>query len=187
MKIAAVKFSNRRKEFDVTVGSEALGFPYLKAVPVATPDNPVVLAFVDDELGKEAFTYQLKDGQEGTIHIDHVLEYNEDPQFMWDLFMHRITVEVRKRLEESDYSKRVIARRLHTSPSQLYRLLDEDRSSKSMQQLFEILHTLECDIDVVIKRRQGSTPNLGIKRMLKRSRARGDGRALVSFGTARGG
>jgi hypothetical protein len=40
--------------------------------------NPIVGVSVDRELGDEAFTYVLAAGDEGTVHIDHVLEYNQD-------------------------------------------------------------------------------------------------------------
>jgi len=128
--------------------------PYLpnKASPLPGARTPVIRVYVDPELGSEAFTYVLADQREGTIHVDHVLEYNEDPHYMWELFVHKLTVEVKKRLKESDVPKREIVRRLRTSPSQLYRLLDEDRASKSLHQIFAILHTLDCDIDLVIKK-----------------------------------
>jgi hypothetical protein len=71
---------------------------------------------------------------------------------MWELFVHKLTVEVKKRLAESDMPKREIVRRLHTSPSQLYRQLDEDSASKSLRQIFAILHTLDCNVDLVIKK-----------------------------------
>lgn len=32
--------------------------------------------FVDPELGREAITYRLESGREGSVHIDAVLEYN---------------------------------------------------------------------------------------------------------------
>jgi hypothetical protein len=34
---------------------------------------------VDPELGREAFTFRLASGAEGSVPIDAVLEYNEDP------------------------------------------------------------------------------------------------------------
>jgi hypothetical protein len=152
MKINRVEFNNRRKDFVATVGERSLHFPYSKASPQPGGRNPVIRAYIDPELGSEAFTYVLADQREGTIHVDHVLEYNEDPHYMWELFVHKLTVEVKKRLKESDVPKREIVRRLRTSPSQLYRLLDEDRASKSLHQIFAILHTLDCDIDLVVKK-----------------------------------
>jgi len=152
MKIDRIEFNGRRKDFVVTFRERSLHFPYSKASPPPGPRNPVIRVYIDPELGSEAFTYVLADQREGTIHLDHVLEYNEDPLYMWELFVHKLTVEVKKRLKESDVPKREIVRRLRTSPSQLYRLLDEDRASKSLHQIFAILHTLDCDIDLVIKK-----------------------------------
>jgi len=152
MKIRQVEFNNRRKDFVVTFGGRSLHFPYSKACPAPNSRNPVMTAYVDPELGSEAFTYVLTDQREGSVHMDHVLEYNEDLSYLWELFVHKLTVEVKKRLAESAVPKREIVRRLHTSPSQLYRQLDEDRPSKSLRQIFAILRTLDCDVGVVIRK-----------------------------------
>ena len=152
MKIRQVEFNNRRKDFVVTFGRRSLHFPFSKASPAPSARNPVVRAYVDTELGSEAFTYILGDQSEGTVHLDDVLGYNEDPEYMWELFIHTLTVQVKKLLQESDVPKRELVRRLRTSPSQLYRLLYEDRASKSLHQIFAILYTLDCDIDLVIKK-----------------------------------
>lgn len=152
MKITAVLSNNRRKDFEVSAGNKRFTFPYAKCTPSPVPTNPVVKVFVDEELGSEAFTYVLKDGSEGTVHIDHVLEYCEDPGFLWELFIYKLTLGVKRRLESSNVPKRRIARELHTSPSQLYRLLDEARSCKSLQQILAILGLLDYEVDLVIKK-----------------------------------
>ena len=36
-------------------------------------------SFVDEEAGREAFTYVLDSGRSGTVHVEQVLEYNQDP------------------------------------------------------------------------------------------------------------
>ena len=41
-------------------------------------ENRVAHVVVDSELGKEAFTYALEDGRGDTVHLDAVLEYDED-------------------------------------------------------------------------------------------------------------
>ena len=41
--------------------------------------------YVDPELAREAFTFVLASGKEGSVHIDHVLEYNNDPATLRDL------------------------------------------------------------------------------------------------------
>jgi len=61
--------------------------------------------------GKEAFTYVLESGDEGSVHLDQVLEYNEDPTCLRDLLIYRLTVEAKERVEESDLSRRASSRR----------------------------------------------------------------------------
>jgi len=53
------------------------------------------------ELGNEAVTYVLRSGAEGSIHIDHVLEYNQDPDYLAELLSHKLAVEAVKRIEKS--------------------------------------------------------------------------------------
>ena len=151
MKIRSVKANNRRKSFDVKTHSETLSFPYIKAEPRPTADDPVETTNVDKELAREAFVYRLKSGAEGTIHIDQVLEYNQDPGYLRDLLLYRLTLEAQKRVAESSLSKREIIRRLGTSAAQFYRLLDQTNYRKSVDQVLNLLHVLDCDVDVVVK------------------------------------
>ncbi len=114
-------------------------------------DDRVVDVYPDPEAGREAFTYQLESGSEDTIHLDAVLEYHEDPAYLNEVLLHRLTVEARKTIEHSDMPKRELVRRLGTSPSQLYRLLDPANSAKSAGQLLALLHLLGCEVDVVVR------------------------------------
>ena len=57
--------------------------------------------YPDLDFGREAFTYVLESGDEGTVHVDHLLEYSDDPEYMARLALHKLTVEARKRVEES--------------------------------------------------------------------------------------
>ena len=113
-----------------------------------TAADPIHSVFVDKELGREAFTYFLKSGSEGTVHIDHVLEYNEDPTYMADMLLYKLTLEAQKRLEKSALSTREICRRLGTSASQLYRLLDQTNYRKSVKQLLALLYILGCEVEM---------------------------------------
>ncbi len=113
--------------------------------------TPCNVVRVDKELGREAFVYTLESGAEGTIHVDQVLEYNQDPGYLRDLLLYRLTLEAQKRVEESSLSKREIIRRLGTSPAQLYRLLDQTNYRKSVDQVLNLLHVLECDVELVVK------------------------------------
>ena len=125
MKIRSVRANNRKKAFEVRTYSKTLSFPYAKAEPRPSSSDPVTGAKVDKELGREGFVYTLKSGEEGTIHVEQVLEYNQDPAYLRDLLLYKLTLEAQKRVEESGLSKREIVRRLGTSAAQLYRLLDQ--------------------------------------------------------------
>ena len=155
MKIKRVTINNRRKEFSIIAGSgEAYSFPYLKAKPTPIPGTRIEEVYVDNELANEAVTYVLKSGDEGSIHVEQILEYNEDPNYMADLLTYKLTLEADREIENSGLSRRQIARRLKTSVPQLYRLLDPTNTSKSINQLVALLHVLNCKVDLVVEHRQ---------------------------------
>ncbi len=152
MKIRRVAANNRKAQLELIVYSgDVFPFPYAKLQPRPTSKNKIRSVYVDKELGNEAATYVLESGQEGTVHIEHALEYNEDPGYLSELLVHRLTVEARRHLEASDLSRREVARRLRTSVPQLYRLLDTTNKRKSIKQLISLLHVLDCDVEVVVK------------------------------------
>jgi hypothetical protein len=157
VKILDVKANNRRKAFDVRTRSQTLPFPYARAKPLPSRENRVREVYVEAELGNEAFTYILESGAEGTVHLDQVLEYNEDPTYLRDQLLYKLTIEAQKRLAMSKLSKREIIRRLGTSASQFYRILDQTNYTKSVGQLLALLHILDCDVDFVVKRRKRRT------------------------------
>ena len=85
-----------------------------------------------------------------TVHLDAVLEYNQDPGLLNELLLYRLTLEAREAVEESDLSKREMIRRLETSPSQFYRLLDPTYYGKSVGQLLALFRILGMKVDVVV-------------------------------------
>jgi len=151
VKIRSVTFNNRKKGFQVRVSGMVLWFPYGKLELRLSSRDPVVRAFVDPEVGREGFTYQLKSGQEGTVHIEQVLDYNQDPDYLRDLLLYKLTLEARKRVARSALSRREIIRRLGTSAAQFYRLLDPTNYRKSVDALLSLLHVLDCDVDLVVR------------------------------------
>ena len=154
MKIRRVLANNRRKAFEVTASTgRTFLFPYAKLDVRPSPGDRVVSVFVDAELGREAFTYRLESDRENSVHIDQVLEYNEDPAYLRELLVYKLTLEAQRRVEASSVSKREIIRKLHTSAAQFYRLLDPRNTRKSIDQLISLLHTLDCDVKLVIRRR----------------------------------
>lgn len=153
MKILDVVANNRKHVFEVRTRRQTLPFPYSKSDPVPTPTNRVEVVFVDPELDREGFTYRLSSGVEGSVHVDAVLEHNEDPSYMAELTLYRLTQEARTRFEASDLSARQVSQLLNTSPTQLYRLLDPTNYSKSLRQLLSLLYILGCEVDVEVKER----------------------------------
>lgn len=151
MKILRVSANNRKRAFEVRTSSRSLLYPYAKADPRPTPANRVAEVAVDPELGREGFTYQLESGREGTVHIEQVLEYNQDPSYLRDMLLYKLTIEAQKRVESSPLSKREIIRRLGTSATQFYRLLDQTNYRKSVDQVLLLLHVLDCDVDLVVR------------------------------------
>jgi hypothetical protein len=151
MKIRSVKTNNRRKLFEVRVGNKRLVFPFARLEVRPTSNDPVANVFVDQEVGAEGFTYVLQSGREGTVHIEEVLEYNQDPDYLRDLLLYRLTLEAQKAVAATPLSRREIIRRLGTSPAQLYRLLDQMNYRKSVDQLLRLLQVLDRDVDLVVR------------------------------------
>lgn len=139
MKIQKVEPDNRRRRFEVTTHRGTLPFPYARCEPVPSPADRLVEVFVDPELGREAFTYRLESGAEGSVHIDAVLDVNADPDHLARLELYRLTLEAKARLDATGLSVRDAAERLGTSPPQLYRLLDPTNYTKSARQLLAVL------------------------------------------------
>ena len=152
MKISRAAVNNRKAQLEVTTRSgRTFSIPYAKLAPRPTTTNRIRQVYVDKELASEAITYVLESGDEGSVHIDDVLEYNEDPAYLAEILVHRLTVEARRRLEASGLSRREVARRLGTSVPQLYRLLDPANTRKSLGQLISLLHLLDCDVELVVR------------------------------------
>ena len=128
-----------------------LWYPYarLHDPPRGTPT--VVSVSVDPEQAREGFTYRLASGQEGAVHVEQVLEYNQDPAYLRDLLLYKLTLEAQKRIAASRLSRREIIRRLGTSASQLYRLLDQTNSRKSVDRMLALLHVLDCEVELVVR------------------------------------
>jgi DNA-binding Xre family transcriptional regulator len=150
LKITSVAANARRRSFEVEVRGEVRTFPYAKCDPRPESRDPVVEVFVDPELGNEAFTFRLKSGVEGSVHLDQVLDYNRDPSYLRDMLVYKLTLAAQRLVAATPLSKRELIRRLGTSPAQLYRLLDQTNYAKSVDQLLRLLTILECEVDLVV-------------------------------------
>lgn len=151
MRIRAVRANNRRKAFEVETAKARFLYPFAKLEPRPSPGDPIVKVRVDKELASEAVTYVQASGREGTVHIEQVLEYNKDPGYLRDGLLYRLTLEAQKRVAASPLSRREIIRRLGTSATQFYRLLDQTNYTKSVDQLVSLLQILDCQVDLVVR------------------------------------
>jgi predicted XRE-type DNA-binding protein len=70
--------------------------------------------------------------------------------------LYKLTLEAQRRVEKSALSKREIIRRLGTSATQFYRLLDQTNYRKSVDQLLSLLQVLDCDVELVVRPRAES-------------------------------
>ena len=165
MKIKSVRCDNRKKVFEVATRGRTYSLPFAKLRLRPTPANPVKNVAVDEELAQEAFNYELQSGEEDTVHVDQVLDYNRDPRYMRDLLLYKLTLVAQERVKSSPLSKREMIRRMGTSPAQFYRLLDQANYSKSLDQLMGLLGVLDCEIDLVVekpnRRREGRRNGVG--------------------------
>jgi hypothetical protein len=147
MKIKKVTVNNRKKAFEVITTKGEFDFPFSRLRLKPTDAHPVTNAHIDKELGSEAFTYALTSRKEDSVHIDQVMEYNKDPDYMRKTLLYKLTIQAQKMTEARGVSKRELVRRLRTSPTQLYRLLDQSFYGKTLDQMIRLLSALDCTVD----------------------------------------
>lgn len=152
MTIRNVTANNRRRCFEIETVKGALTFPFTKLDIVPSRTNRVKEVYVDPELGNEAITYVLESGAEDSVHVDDFLNYNKDPDYIRDLTLYKLTLKAGRLLKESKLPRRELARRLATSPAQIYRLLDPTNYKKSIDQMVRLLACLDYTLDVVIEK-----------------------------------
>jgi hypothetical protein len=153
VKIIRVTAKNRKKVFEVRTRKGVWTYPYAKLDVTPSADDPLVTVYVDKELGREAFTYQLASGREDSIHIDRVLEHNQDAGYMANLLLYRLTVAANERLKSSSMTIRGLAQQLHTTPAHIDRLLDTTNHRKSVRQMLDLLYHLDCEVEFVVRQR----------------------------------
>jgi hypothetical protein len=103
---------------ELTTAKARLLYPFAKLDPKPSAGDPIVKAWVDKELASEALSYVLASGREGTVHLEQVLEYNKDPDYLRDRLLYSLTLEAQKRVAASPLPRREIIRRLGTSVTQ---------------------------------------------------------------------
>jgi len=142
MKIKTVIANNRKKAIEIETVKGWLSLPYSRLTLKPSSKNAIVEIFVDKELASNAVTYVLASGDESSVHSDAFLDYNKDPDFLRITVLHQLTLESVKLMKKSNQSKQEVIRRLKTSPSQLYRLLDPTNYKKSIDEMLRLVAVL---------------------------------------------
>ena len=152
MRIKSVRQDDVRQVLVVRTWKDAYEFPYGKLDPAPSIANPIAELYVDPELAEQGFTYRLASGDEGSVLIDQVLEYNEDPAYLRNMLLYQLTLQAQRQLERTSLSRREIIRRLGTSPAQFYRLIDQTNYSKSIDKVLSLLQVLGCNVELTVRK-----------------------------------
>lgn len=149
MKIRKIVANNRKKCFEILLGKGWMDFPYDRLTPGPTIRDRVQEVYPDLELGREGFTYVLESGKENSVHIDEVLEYNKDPDYLRNQILYQLTLKAQEILKKNKkLPRRTVIRRMGSSPTQFYRLLDQTNYHKTVDQMLKLLGALDCDVDL---------------------------------------
>ena len=109
---------------------------------------------IDGELGNQAASFVLEDGTKGDFPADFVL-YHCDPTYDWSP-INQLKRSLRDSIGTSKLSVRVIADALSTSPSQVVRLLQENKASKQLLQLFKLADLAGYRIEISLRKKKAA-------------------------------
>jgi hypothetical protein len=155
MKVTKVLADNRKRVFAVHCGKRGgkrvLEFPFSKLRLCPSHNNSVSRAWPDPDVSNQGFSYELVSGHSDTVPLDAVLEYHRDPNYLREIILYKLTLAAQEIIKSKGIRKRELVRRLGTSPSQLYRLLDQTFYGKTIDQMHKLLHILGCALEVTIK------------------------------------
>jgi hypothetical protein len=107
---------------------------------------------IDRELGNQAVSFVLDDGSKGDFPADFVLYYC-DPSYHWSP-INQLKRALKDKLGSSQLSLRVLADAMNTSPSQVVRLLEENKASKQINQLFHLAELAGYKIEFTLKKKK---------------------------------
>lgn len=152
MKIKNVVLNNRKKTIEIETPKGWLSLPFAKLDLKPTPKDKITKIFVDSDLASRCVTYRLASGKEDSVHLDSFLNYNQDPDYLRDLLLHKLTCQALELFEKSNLTKNEICRRLKTSPSQLKRLFDPSNYKKSLDEVMRLLAVLGYNIELKLSK-----------------------------------
>ena len=154
-----IKPNYRRKGLEMTLREGKKMTEYFlpfAALGKTTPSskNRFASILIDKELNEQGAFFTLEDGTQGSFPSDLVL-YHCDPSYDWSP-MNQIKAALKGKLGESKLSVRVLADALKTSPSQVVRLLEENRGSRQLLQLFQLAEMAGYQIEFRLKKKRAA-------------------------------
>lgn len=114
-------------------------------------ENKFKEILVDPELGGQGASFVLDDGSKGDFPADLVLYYC-DPAYDWSP-VNQLKKSLKDKLKASKLSMRVLADALNTSPAQVMRLLEQNKVSKQLMQLFQLAELAGYHIEFQLKKK----------------------------------
>jgi len=158
-KFKEIKPNYRKNVLEITLQegkkrkSYTLPFAVFKNVKISGK-NRFTSIKIDRELGDQAASFVLEDGSKSDFPADFVLYYC-DPIYHWSP-VNQLKRALKDKISTSRLSVRVIADALDTSPSQVVRLLQENKVSKQIVQLFRLAELAGYQIEFSLKKKKAA-------------------------------
>jgi hypothetical protein len=155
-KFKEIKPNYRKNVLEVTlrdgkrIKSYSLPFAVFRDVKISSR-NRFRSITIDHELGNQAVSFVLEDGSKGEFPADFVLYYC-DPTYHWSP-LNQLKSALKNKISTS---VRVIADALDTSPSQVVRLLQENKASKQIVQLIRLAELAGYQIEFSLKKKRAA-------------------------------
>jgi hypothetical protein len=154
-----IKPNYRKNVLEVTlrdgrkIKSYSLPFAVFRDVKIISR-NRFTSITIDRELGDQAVSFVLADGSKGDFPADFVLYYC-DPTYHWSP-LNQLKSALKDKISTSRLSVCVIADALDTSPSQVVRLLQENKGSKQIVQLIRLAELAGYQIEFSLKKKRAA-------------------------------
>ncbi len=113
--------------------------------------NKFISLKIDKEAASQGASFVLEDGSRGNFPADLVLYYC-DPDYRWSP-LNQLKNLLKKKIQKSQLSLRLLANTLHTSPTQINRLLQTDRVPKQLGQLIHLAHLAGYELDIILTKK----------------------------------
>lgn len=158
-KIKKIRPNYRKRVFEVWLQEAGkmkhynLPFSVFRNIEISK-HNPCISIEIEKELGSQGASFQLADGSKKDFPADFVLYYC-DYSYNWSP-INQLKKTLRNELQASKLSIRVLADALETSPAQVIRLLEENRISKQLMQLFQLAELAGYQIEFNLKKKHAA-------------------------------